>query len=76
MDQDRDIHHHLPPGVTGAVLPQHTQRALAACASEVSDDRAPKDLDFLMRHAHALRPRTALGWVVCRKGVGLACAAS
>ncbi|KAL6772186.1 hypothetical protein ACKKBG_A29300 [Auxenochlorella protothecoides x Auxenochlorella symbiontica] len=50
-------------GVTGAVLPQHTQRALAACASEVSDDSAPKDLDFLMRHAHALRPRTALGWV-------------
>lgn len=54
----------LPAAVSGAVLPQHTQRALTACVAEVSDDRAPKDLDFLLRHAQALRPRTALGWVV------------
>lgn len=45
-------------------MPTQTRDSLSRCLKELHSDAVPKDLAFLLHHGQALRPTSALGWLV------------
>lgn len=54
----------VPAVAVEACLPAHTRASLARCLVDLHSNSVPKDLAFLMHHGQALKPRSALGWLV------------
>lgn len=44
------------------IFPPHTRQAFKACLSDLKSSTAPKDVNFLIKHAKALKPHTLSGW--------------
>ena len=52
-------------------MPTQTRDSLSRCLKELHSDAVPKDLAFLLHHGQALRPTSALGWLVRLAAPGL-----